>query len=101
MAYDEALAGRVRELLAEQPGLTEKKMFGGLGFMLDGSMAVGIRGDELLVRVGAEHMDGALAQPHTRESQMGKHVMKGFVLVSQDADLDSWIERGADYARSL
>ena len=101
MAYDEALAARVRAQLEDEPGLTEKKMFGGLGFMLDGNMAVGIRGDDLLVRVGAEHMDEALQEPHVRESVMGKHVMKGFVLVSQDAELDSWIRRGVAYARSL
>jgi TfoX/Sxy family transcriptional regulator of competence genes len=101
MAYDEALAERVRAQLHSQPGLTEKKMFGGLGFMVDGTMAVGVRGDELLVRVGAERMDDALAQPHTRESHMGRHVMKGFVLVSQDADLAPWVQKGVEYARSL
>jgi TfoX/Sxy family transcriptional regulator of competence genes len=101
MAYDEALAGRVREQLAGEPGLTERKMFGGLAFMLDGNMALGIRDDELMVRLAPEAVAGALAEPHTRQSMMGERPMKGIVLVAQAADLGAWIARGVSHARGL
>ena len=66
MAYDEGLAQRLRETLADGDGLTERRMFGGIAFMLHGNMAVGVSGDELMVRVGPEGYDEALAQPHAR-----------------------------------
>jgi TfoX/Sxy family transcriptional regulator of competence genes len=103
MAYDEALAGRLRDQLAGQPGLTEKKMFGGLAFLLDGNLAVGIRGEDLMVRVGEEGAEAALAQPHARESYMGERAMKGWILVGPDGHyrLEEWVRRGVAYARSL
>jgi TfoX/Sxy family transcriptional regulator of competence genes len=103
MPYDEALAARVRDHLRDEPGLSEKAMFGGLAFLLDGKMSVGVRGGELLVRVGAEHMDAALREPHTRESPMGKRAMKGFILAVPETDdeLAAWVRRGVDLARSL
>jgi TfoX N-terminal domain len=106
MAYDEALARRVRDALADAPGLAEKTMFGGVAFMLDGNMAVGVRGDDLMVRVGAAGAAGALALPHARQSLMGERTMKGWILVApagvaDDADLRAWIARGAGFARSL
>jgi TfoX/Sxy family transcriptional regulator of competence genes len=103
MAYDEALAARVRDQLRSEPGLSEKAMFGGLAFLLDGKMSVGIRGDELLVRVGAEQMDAALREPHTRESMMGERAMKGFILVAPETgdELAAWVRRGVDLARTL
>jgi TfoX/Sxy family transcriptional regulator of competence genes len=106
MAYDEALADRVRDLLADEPGLTEKAMFGGLAFLLDGNLSVGIRSDELMVRVGAEGTGEALAQPHARQSYMGERAMKGWILVAPaglagDAELGAWVRRGVAYARSL
>jgi TfoX/Sxy family transcriptional regulator of competence genes len=106
MAYDEALADRVRDLLADEPGLTEKAMFGGLGFLLDGNMSVGIRSDELMVRVGVDAADTALAGPHARQSYMGERPMKGWILVAPaglagDAELGEWVRRGVAYARSL
>ena len=66
MAYDEALAERVRGVIGEHPGLREQKMFGGLAFLVDGNMSVGIVGDELMVRVGADGYDDALDQAHAR-----------------------------------
>ncbi|MBP1468697.1 TfoX/Sxy family protein [Candidatus Chloroploca sp. M-50] len=66
MAFDDNLARRVREMLAEQPALRERKMFGGLAFMLAGNMCCAILGDELLVRVGPERYHEALAQPYAR-----------------------------------
>ena len=99
VAYDEALAQRVRDRLAAEEGVTERKMFGGLAFMVGGNMALGIRDDELMVRLG--DVDDALAEPHTRQSMMGERPMKGIILVSQDADLAPWIARGVAHARSL
>ena len=66
MAYDENLAGRVRDVLAGDLGLSERKMFGGLAFMLEGHMCCGIVGDELMLRLGVDGADTALAQPHVR-----------------------------------
>ncbi len=106
MAYDEGLAQRIREALADADGLTERRMFGGIAFMLHGNMAVGVSGDELMVRVGPDRYDDALAQPHARVFDMTGRVMRGWVVVAtegiaDDAALDEWIRRGADYARSL
>jgi TfoX/Sxy family transcriptional regulator of competence genes len=99
VAYDEALAERVRSQLSGEEGVTERKMFGGIAFMVGGNMALGVRDDELMVRLGEP--EEALAQPHTRQSMMGERPMKGIILVSQDADLGAWIARGVAYARSL
>ena len=106
MAYDEDLANRVREQLAGEEGVIEKAMFGGIAFMLGGNMAVGISGDELMVRVGPERDDEALEQPHTRPFDMTGRPMKGWILVGApgvegDAALGAWVERGVAVARSL
>ena len=66
MAYDEGLAYRIRDLLADQPGLVEKKMFGGVGFMLQGNMACGVNREDLIVRVGPETYDVAVAKPNAK-----------------------------------
>jgi TfoX/Sxy family transcriptional regulator of competence genes len=106
MAYDEALAARVRDRLAGEDGVTEKAMFGGLAFLVGGNMAVGNRGDDLMVRVGPEGADAAVAMPHARRSFMGEREMKGWILVAPegvaaDDELDAWVRRGVAYARSL
>ena len=106
MAYDEGLAQRIREALADAAGLSERRMFGGIAFMLHGNMAVGISGDELMVRVGPEAYDAALAQPHARVFDMTGRVMRGWVVVAaegiaDDAALTDWVQQGAGYARSL
>ena len=101
MAYDEGLADHVREALAGRAGFSERKMFGGIGFMLNGNMAVGVHGDELIVRVAPDRTDDALAQPHTRRFEMTGRPMKGWLLVSSHADIDAWIAEGAEYAASL
>ena len=106
MAYDEGLAQRIREALADADGLSERRMFGGIAFMLHGNMAVGISGDELMVRVGPESYDEALAQPHARVFDMTGRVMRGWVVVAaegiaDDAALGEWVRQGANYARSL
>ena len=106
MAYDEDLADRVREQLASEPAVMEKAMFGGLAFLLEGNMAVGLSGDELMVRVGPDASDDALARPHTRPFDMTGRPMKGWILVAaegvaEERDLSAWVARGVDFARSL
>ncbi|WP_028059358.1 TfoX/Sxy family protein [Candidatus Solirubrobacter pratensis] len=106
MAYDEALAGRVRDRLAGESGVEEKRMFGGLAFLLGGSMSVGVRGADLMVRVGSDGADDALARPHARRSYMGEREMKGWILVApegleSDEALGHWVRRGLAHARSL
>jgi hypothetical protein len=81
MAYDEDLAERIREQLTAEPGLTERAMFGGLAFLLDGNVAVGLSGGELMVRVGADGSGDALARPHARPFDMTGRPMKGWILV--------------------
>jgi hypothetical protein len=107
MAYDEVLANRVRELMAGEKGLTEKAMFGGLGFMLGGNIAVGISNSgELMVRVGTDATDDALAKPHTRIFDMTGRPMKGWILVAPEGvktkrELSAWVKRGTEFARTL
>lgn len=106
MAYDEGLAQRLRELLDEQPALSEKRMFGGLAFLVGGNMAVGIVKDELMVRVGPAAHAAALAEPHARPMDFTKRPMQGFVFVGpagfeDDADLARWVARGVRFAASL
>ena len=109
MAYDEALAERVRATLDDlQPGgdVTEKKMFGGVAFLLAGNMAVGIQKDALMVRLHPDDTREALGQADVRPFDMGRGPSKGWVLVdppavADDADLKQWVERGRSYALSL
>jgi hypothetical protein len=106
MAYDEGLATRVRDVLGDRPGLAEKKMFGGLAFLLHGNMACGVRGDDLIVRVAAEVADAAQDEPGTRPFDLTGRPMKGWLLVdpgghAEDEDLRRWVDRGVAYASSL
>ena len=106
MAYDEALASRVRESLSDNPEITERKMFGGVAFMLSGNMAVGVSKDDLMVRIDPDDQDEALAQPGIRVFDMTGRPMKGWILVSpdateNDAGLRKWVETGLDFAGSL
>ncbi len=106
MPYDEGLAQRVREGLEECPYVSEKKMFGGLAFLLAGNMCVGVVGDELMVRVGPDAYEEAVRLPRARKMDLTGRPMKGFVYVDRhgiasDAGLQRWIERGVRYAASL
>ena len=106
MAYDEGLAQRIREALEERDDVVEKKMFGGLCFMLHGNMCVGIVKDELMVRVGPDSYEKALKRKHAREMDFTGRSMKGFVYVAvegfeSDRDLERWIALGADHADTL
>jgi TfoX/Sxy family transcriptional regulator of competence genes len=107
MAYDEELAARVREQLSDQDGVSEKRMFGGLAFMLDGNMTVGLSGGgELMVRVGPDGTEQALAEPHTRLFDMTGRPMRGWILVAPEGittkrALSRWMRRGVQFARTL
>ena len=107
MAYDERLAERVRELLAAESGVSEKRMFGGLAFLLDGNMAVAASSQGgLLVRVGPDAFDDALARKGASPMEMRGRPMTGWVRVAPDAvarksQLESWVGRGLGFARTL
>ncbi len=107
MAYDEDLAERIRGLLGSEGNVTEKKMFGGLSFLIGGNMAVAASGQGgLLVRVDPEESDELVASTPATLMEMGGRSMRGWLRldaadVSPDADLATWVERGATYARSL
>ena len=106
MAYDEGLAHRIREVLGDDPDLIEKKMFGGVGFMLRGNMACGVNQDDLIVRVGPEQYETELARPHARPFDFTGRPMTGWVMVGpegyqEDQELADWVERGLRFAASL
>ena len=107
MAYDEDLAERIRALLGSEGNVTEKKMFGGLSFLIGGNMAVAASGQGgLLVRVDPEESDELVASTPATLMEMGGRSMRGWLRVdsadvSSDGDLAAWVERGATYARSL
>jgi TfoX/Sxy family transcriptional regulator of competence genes len=109
MAYDEGLAERVREQLAARPSVAERKMFGGIGWMIGGNMACGVMSDGgLLVRLEPAEAEAAWEEhPHAGPfGREGAKPMKGFVRVAEegvaeDADLTRWVDAGADFAASL
>jgi|SRR6186997_3285127 len=106
MAFDEALADRIRDILAPRPALSERKMFGGIAFLLAGNMAVGVIGEELMVRLDPEDAEKALREPHTRPMDFTGKPAKNMVYVepegtASDEELAKWVEAGADYALSL
>ena len=106
MAYSEELADRIRDLLVDRGELTERKMFGGIAFMLNGNMACGVLGDELMARVGKDQGDAALAEPHTRPMDFTGKPMKGTVYVEPagietEEQLAGWVDAAAGYALSL
>jgi TfoX N-terminal domain len=106
MAYDELLADDVRAKLGGQPGLVEKEMFGGVAFMVGGNMAVGVSGSDLMVRVGKEAHEEAIARLGARVFDMTSRPMTGWILVGPDGyaaedDFAAWIDRGVSFALSL
>jgi hypothetical protein len=105
--YDERLAERVRDLLGDESGVSEQRMFGGLSFLVEGNLAVAVssRGG-LLVRVGPDAFDAALERPGTSPMEMGGRRMKGWVYVAPEElvrkrELAAWVGRGTRFARSL
>lgn len=106
MAYDETLGARVRAALAATDGIVEKKMFGGLGFMLHGNMCCGVLKDRLLVRPDPSLADELLRRPEVEPMTMGGRTSNAFLTVGRDAirsddELRSWMRLGIDYAASL
>ncbi len=106
MAFDEAVAGRVREALARMPGVVEKKMFGGIAFMVRGNMCCGVIGDRLMLRVGPDGYEAALSRPHAKPMDFTGRPMKGMVYVdpagfASPQDLKAWIGKATGFALSL
>jgi TfoX/Sxy family transcriptional regulator of competence genes len=107
MAYDEELANRVREVVQHEQGLTEKRMFGGLAFLINGNMAVSASSKGgLLLRVEPAQTDSLVAQPQVGRFEMRGRTMDGWLrvdaaAVQTDADLRRWVRHGVGYARSL
>jgi TfoX/Sxy family transcriptional regulator of competence genes len=107
MAYDENLANRLRELLADEDAITEKKMFGGLAFLLHGNMSVSAsRNGGLLARIDPADTDAALARPHVSLMQMGARTMDGWITVTPEGlktkrDLAAWVKRSVKYVKTL
>ena len=107
MAYDEDLANHIRELLADEAGVTEKKMFGGLAFLIGGNMSVSASGQGgLLLHVAPEDTDTLLARPHAAPFQMRGREMAGWLRVAPEGvqtidELRPWVQAGVSYARSL
>lgn len=106
MAYDEKLAARVRGALAGRRGVAEKKMFGGVAFMLRGHMCCGVTKDDLVIRVGPRRYEEALAHPHARPMDFTGRPLRGFVFVSpsgykNDKALAKWVTKAVDFASSL
>jgi TfoX/Sxy family transcriptional regulator of competence genes len=105
MAYDERLAERVRTALAAEQGCSERKMFGGIGFMIDGKMCAGVIGNDLIVRTGAERYEELLRRPHVRPFDFTGRVSRGIVYVApagaaRGPQLRRWIDIAVDAARA-
>lgn len=106
MSYSEALADRVRQAFGRRRGLVEKKMFGGVGFLLSGNMCVGVWKTSLIVRLDPADAEVLLQQPHVRVFDITGRPMKGWLLVEAeglelDAQLVEWVERAAAFVASL
>src|SRR5918995_4683218 len=105
MAYDEHLAARVRALLADRTDVVERKMFGGLTFMVSGRMCCGVNRDELIVRLDPEREEKALARPHARPMDFAGRPMRGFVTVRPEGlegdRLEQWVQDAVARAESL
>ena len=106
MAYDEHLAERVRQILERRRGISEKKMFGGLAFLVRGNMCCGLTGDELMVRVGPDAYAAALQRRHARAMDFTGRAVNGYAYVSRDGvrpapALRSWVDQCVTFARTL
>lgn len=106
MAYDAGLAERLRESLGGRPGITERAMFGGLAFLVDGKMFAGIQDSTLMARVGPERYDDALAMPHVRPMDFTGRPMKGYVYIDppgleDDGNLNAWVQWCVGFVATL
>jgi TfoX/Sxy family transcriptional regulator of competence genes len=106
MAFDDGLAKRVRDVLADVPDVTERRMFGGLAFVVGGHMACGIVGADLMLRLGEAGADAALDRPHVRPMDFTGRPMRTMVYIAAegivaDSALKGWVERSVEYVRAL
>ena len=106
MAFDEGLAARLREYLNDRSGVEERRMFGGLAFLVNGHMSCGINGTSLMLRLGKQGVDAALQEPHTRPMDFTGRPLSTMLYVDpdgfqEDADLAAWIDRAVAFGRSL
>jgi TfoX/Sxy family transcriptional regulator of competence genes len=106
MGYDPETAERVRRVLSCRDDVAEKKMVGGLSFLVSGNMCCGVAGPALVVRVGVDGREQALAEPHTRPMQFAGRSLSGFICVdpagfATDDSLARWIQRGLDFVSGL
>ena len=106
MAYSEPLADRIRQALAGMGEISERKMFGGLAFMFNGNMSIGVLDDMLVLRLGEERASKALQKPHTKLMDFTGKPMKSMVYVlpegiASDANLNTWIQTGLEFAKTL
>src|SRR5271157_653135 len=106
MAFDETLAARIRDALARKRGVEERKMFGGVGFMLNGNMLVGVWKESLIVRLGPDEGEEALLEPHVKEFDITGRPMRNWVLVEpegvkDDEELKEWIQRALEFVGKM
>jgi hypothetical protein len=106
MPYSESLASRLRDIFRNQRGIAEKKMFGGVGFLLRGNLCVGIWEQSLIARIGPDRYAAALEQPHVREFDITGRPMRGWVLIDPDgidldAELRHWVQQASQFVSTL
>jgi TfoX/Sxy family transcriptional regulator of competence genes len=106
MAYSEELAERIRDAIGGRSGVSERKMFGGVAWMVNGNMACGVIGEDLMVRLNRDDADRVLAEEHVRPMEFTGRKMSGFITVDAAAIADApglarWVDTGADFAASL
>ncbi len=106
MAFSEDLASRIREILDDEKNVDERKMFGGLAFMVDDHMCCGVTGDDLMLRLGEEGAQRAVEKPHVRPMDFTGRPLKGYVFVGPpavktEAMLRRWVEQARDFVRTL
>lgn len=106
MAFDEALAARIRTAVGRKKGISEKKMFGGLGFLLHGNMLVGVWKSSMIVRLGPDEHEAALLEPHVGEFDITGRPMKGWIMVATEGVTDEgavkeWVQRAVNFVGKL
>ena len=106
MAYSEDVADRIRTMFGDEASVTERKMFGGLAFMINGNMSLGVLDDILVLRLGEEGSKAALKEPHTKPMDFTGKPMKSMVYVlpegyKKESDLQAWMQKAIDFAMSL